>query len=366
MSPNKNPRYDLSLPFDPTSLVPIKDLPPALPTITGTAAFAVTLSLSTLLQSRLFKISTGTTAPIPSILGLGTVAIASIVSHVISIQTYQKMTYNKNDIFNNLNWKPSSSNFDFDFDLPSIEMPNFGASNYFIDDIKKIQNNMNLDHTMRVIVLGLIAYKGIGGRFWSISPSSFTNLGSFAKHSVSLPATDAYATQSQRKIIERMGKLAGCHTCGDHMITSRGFNGVKFIADHMPPQSVVKQMNSRWYRKIFGIKVKQRFFPQCLKCSRIQGSILGNAVQKASSSRLMKSKIHNLAKSGGGKNAYNHGLKLRREYLAGGIISAATVWSANERDIGRDSQRRFKKWQYQIEEKVMNSIYFLKKYINVN
>ena len=60
------------------------------PTIAGTAVFASTLALSTLTQLKIFGISTGTMAPIPSIVGVLSVAAASIASQTVSIKAYQK------------------------------------------------------------------------------------------------------------------------------------------------------------------------------------------------------------------------------------------------------------------------------------
>ena len=60
-------------------------------TILGTAVFASSLSFSTLTQLKLFGISTGTPPPIPSLVGMASVAVASIASHVVSVKAYQAM-----------------------------------------------------------------------------------------------------------------------------------------------------------------------------------------------------------------------------------------------------------------------------------
>ena len=59
------------------------------PTIFGTAAFAMTLSISTLTQLKILGVSTGTLAPIPTFLGMASVAVASLASHRTSIEAYK-------------------------------------------------------------------------------------------------------------------------------------------------------------------------------------------------------------------------------------------------------------------------------------
>ena len=208
---------------------------PILPTMAGTLSFTATLSLSTFLQSKVLRASTGTTKPIPSILGLGSVAIASLLSHLVSIQAYayqQQLNtiwssddYSLSFINNSLLRLPDS----FSYIDPFF---NGGSSSGYINQyyFDFLPNDLDLSHMLRVIVVGLIAFKGLGGRFWSVSPSSFTHLGSFARRMRSLPATDAYATKAQRKVINELGKTFGCHTCGDRMIKKQGLkNGTKFV-----------------------------------------------------------------------------------------------------------------------------------------
>ena len=310
----------------------------AIPIASGTLAFAAMLSLSTLMQLKLFRLSTGTPAPIPTMIGIGSVAAAAAMSHIVSIKAYQIV---KQDYHHDAFTKPF---FDFQID------------------------KTNVAHMLRVCAVGLLAYKGLGGRFWAISPSSVTNLGSFARTVFSLPATEKYANPTQRKAIERLGRTFGCHTCGSREIISRGKNGVKFIADHMPPQSVVKQLNGRWYRKVFGIKTKQRFYPQCVSCSNTQGGILSEATRS-----LRRNMVNlNLSDSGGGKNAFNHGMRFRKEHFAGGLVAALTI-NASDRDVlgpgwGMKSGNRneFLKWEQNVAMVVNDVKRTVQKYISIN
>ena len=64
------------------------------------------------------------------------------------------------------------------------------------------------------------------------------------------------------------------------MLFRRSNTAVKFVSDHMPPKAVAEQMNERWYRKVLGLQVPYRFYPQCINCSTKQGSILSQATQE--------------------------------------------------------------------------------------
>ena len=326
----------------------LPSLPPAdlhaqtiIPVAAGTLAFTAFLSLSTLLQLKVFKISTGSTPPIPTLLGIGSVATAALVSHVVSIGSFQQVS---NRINNGMSPLPSilsispqrqrskrndgnydhysypyplatmSSKNEFPFSLPSIRLP--------IDlDLTQTQN---LTHALRIATVGLITYKLLGGRFWSIAPSSLTNLGSFARTRFAIPAGTKYANFQQRRQIEALGRKWGCHTCGSRGVLSISRIGsnhkhkVKFHADHMPPNSAVKQMNQKFYRRVLGWNVKQKFYPQCTSCSNLQGGILSEGSRRGAK---------NLINLGGGENALNHAstFRFRMEHLTGGLVAAATV-----------------------------------------
>merc|ERR1712107_832279 len=95
----------------------------------------------------------------------------------------------------------------------------------------------------------------------------------------------------------------------------------RFVGDHMPPKSVAKQMNKTWLRKIGLLpKVRFRFYPQCVSCSNIQGSILS---QTSSNLNHGKGRISSMARaiilkqSGGGRTAYFHGFTPRFNHLTG-------------------------------------------------
>jgi hypothetical protein len=168
-------------------------------------------------------------------------------------------------------------------------------------------------------------------------------LGSFARFS--LPATEKYATTSQRTAIERLGRLVGCHTCGSRMLFYRG---IKFHGDHQPPRAVAQQLNAQWFRRLLGMQVKFRFFPQCVNCSNVQGKILSSATNDLRGASFWNKP--NLKHAGGGSMAYFHGLRFRPFHLAGAAIAAVTVMDACDDDIHDGNRRRF----YQLQERVQD------------
>jgi len=219
--------------------------------------------------------------------------------------------------------------------------------------------------------LGLLAFRICGGRFWTVAPSSYTHIGSFAR--ASLPANEQYATATQRKILERMGRFGGCHTCGSHRLwpssltpfkhtaSSSSATAATFVGDHMPPRSVAKQINARWYNRLLRRQVKFRFYPQCTKCSNIQGSLLSQAVQQQNQlqqrsafsfpPRPRPRPQQSLSKAGAGRQAHFHGLRPRLSHIiAGGTVAAATIVGASNEEIGRGNPDRFYQWQRRIEE----------------
>jgi hypothetical protein len=107
-------------------------------------------------------------------------------------------------------------------------------------------------------MIGLTAFAILEGRmFRTLLPSSVITPGVFSplilKNLQSIPTIDPVATASQRLRIQGYGRKFGCHHCGSRQL----FSGASFIADHMPPTRIVLDMNKRWWRKLFGMKVKR-------------------------------------------------------------------------------------------------------------
>eukprot|EP00814_Leptocylindrus_danicus_P003247 CAMPEP_0116004206 /NCGR_PEP_ID=MMETSP0321-20121206/473_1 /TAXON_ID=163516 /ORGANISM="Leptocylindrus danicus var. danicus, Strain B650" /LENGTH=107 /DNA_ID=CAMNT_0003472481 /DNA_START=421 /DNA_END=741 /DNA_ORIENTATION=- len=103
------------------------------------------------------------------------------------------------------------------------------------------------------------------------------------------------------------------------------------------------------------ITVKQRFFPQCIKCSGIQGGILASATNgirnslKSGSKFLRANKIPNLARAGGGKAAYFHGFRFRASHLAGAVVAGNTVYSISPIEVQSGQPQKSKDIESAIE-----------------
>ena len=190
--------------------------------------------------------------------------------------------------------------------------------------------------------IGLVAYKVLGGRFWTISPSTYTNLGAFSRRSI--PATERYANASQRLRIEQLGRTFGCHTCGSRARS--------FVGDHMPPKSVAEQMMRR--RKFFGLgrwQVRFRFFPQCVDCSGKQGGILSKATQELKTNRKAMRRLHKMP-----GNSYFHGWRFRPvPHLAGVAVASAAIVGASPADIEDENRNRYAGVHEELERNIRDS-----------
>lgn len=293
--------------------------------LAGVAAFGSTLAVSTWAQGRLLGISTGSPRPVATVAGVAAVCAASLASHHACLATHDSIKYGRS----HRNYMPlGGGNSMFRFREDHL-------------DLKVVKIPL---HPIRICVVGLLAFKLLGGRFRCIPPSSFTDLGSFARPSFSLPATDRYATSAQRAVVERMGRAVGCHTCGSRM-RFHNSGSVKFVADHMPPKVVMEQLNRKWYRQLLGRRVSFRFYPQCVQCSSKQGSILSKATIQAS----FLVRRTSLSKAGGGARAYFHGLRPRVNHLAGGVVAATAVVGVGEADILDGNRWRYAKAHRRID-----------------
>lgn len=312
--------------MDVTALVPYS-AESALPVVSGCFAFGTTMCLSTLAQ-KIIGISTATKV-VPSLIGMATVCLASIASQRAAICTSD--------------WVNDSRPFHQFMMDPETRRTLFSPPKASPADCIQIGDHIKIPkHNLRVCVVGIAAFKLLGGRFWAIAPSSFTNLGSFARWSI--PCGERYATPNQRALIEKMGRRWGCHTCGSRMLFSRvGKN--KFVGDHMPPKSVAEQMNKSWLRRLKLLpRVQFRFYPQCVNCSNTQGSILSKASNNAKNSLLPSwVKAANLERAGGGRAAHFHGLRFRVNHLAGGMLAGTTVVGATKAEVAKGNKKRFQR-----------------------
>jgi hypothetical protein len=143
-------------------------------------------------------------------------------------------------------------------------------------------------------------------------------------------------------------------------------SAASFVGDHMPPKSVAQQMEASTLRRL-GIlprKVQFRFYPQCVSCSNVQGSILSKATH-ALNAKVAKSggwrisslvRVATLKDAGGGSSAFFHGWRFRINHMAGGAVAATTVVGATDRDIARGNPKRLERWQHNVEKFVKTII----------
>ncbi|KAL7558779.1 hypothetical protein ACA910_011876 [Epithemia clementina (nom. ined.)] len=368
--------------------------------VAGTLAFGSTLALSTLTQQRILRISTGTLAPIPSLVGFATVCVASLAAHKAAIAAYSYQ-YNHHlqalqgrlpqynpllmvgqDALHFLSQQAQETWEYWREQPPSLSEVKKKAKAFLFCqrrndeyvDLKFLHLSM---HTIRICAVGLLAFKLLGGRFWAIAPSSYTHVGSFARFS--LPATEHYATAAKRAKLELLGRTIGCHTCGSRRLGASfrrillfwkkkpagGVSSHNFVGDHMPPKSVAAQLNERFHRKYLGFpKVQYRFYPQCVKCSGQQGGLLAAATDKLrNQSKLLRNSWSyrfgfrrplSLASAGGGVHSHFHGLRPRVNHLTGGVIGGLAVTGATSayEILEDDNRKRYRQYQRQIGKEV--------------
>jgi RHS repeat-associated protein len=80
----------------------------------------------------------------------------------------------------------------------------------------------------------------------------------------SIPATSSKVSAEEQRQINELGEKYGCHTCGDRTPHTKSEN---WVGDHQDPT------------KLNPPGKPQRLFPQCLRCSRIQGGTVGKILR---------------------------------------------------------------------------------------
>ena len=300
----------------------------------GVIAFGGANALSCWIQGSFLGISTGSVRPIPTICGMATVTVASFIAHSAAICSNRYCTERqkrKKSISDAIKvaWSHRPSLIDQRIPNDTGVFWTNGPNNPFL-------------HTIRVCVVGLLCFKLLGGRYWSVAPSSYTHVGSYARGSI--VATDQYATPVQRLAVQRLGRRFGCHTCGRKPLPFLP-SKITFIGDHQPPKSVAYQLNQQWFRRLLGRKIPFRFYPHCVTCSNKQGGILASATfdlarakswsqwwNSMTTGSLKRLHIPSLRAAGGGTNAYVHGMQPRLYHLTGGIVAALAT---GDQDQGR-------------------------------
>lgn len=157
-------------------------------------------------------------------------------------------------------------------------------------------------------VLGILAFRVMGGRFSSVMPSDLTQVGAIARES--LPAAGMqYAREEKRSELSRFFRRDGCHHCG----TRRG----PVVGDHMPPNKRVQDTIHAMHNSLMGQMMRmpyvahvvdalgmtpkfplQRYYPQCRRCSLKQA-----AAVRHSRSHLV---FHQILHRGGTSSAWHY------------------------------------------------------------
>ena len=124
-----------------------------------------------------------------------------------------------------------------------------------------------------------VLFRAFGGRFASVLPSNLLHPGAFAKEWIPVKATQA--TERQRHIIRELGRRHGCHSCGAR-------SARQFHADHQPPT----KLHNGPALSDSGMGT-QRLYPQCNRCSSLQGSALAHSKNKWSAIRTHSLSLRN-------------------------------------------------------------------------
>ena len=107
----------------------------------------------------------------------------------------------------------------------------------------------------------------------SVLPSHLLLPGAFA--TMCIPASLIHTYHPVVRKLQELGQRYSGHSCGRRLWT-------KFVADHQPPSAIVRQS---------GQEIVQQFFPQCTRCSNLQGSVVA-AYLKQSMSGVMSIVTH--------------------------------------------------------------------------
>ncbi|GBF99262.1 hypothetical protein Rsub_11787 [Raphidocelis subcapitata] len=149
----------------------------------------------------------------------------------------------------------------------------------------RLGQSVDRDEALFDAALGILIFKAAGGRFSSLMPSDLAAPGALAFESIPAVGND-YASPGVRRELARIFRRDGCHHCGSH----RG----PVIGDHMPPNKLVLQRRGPglgldlglWLQELPLVKqvralaghapprIRQRFYPQCQRCSYKQASAL--------------------------------------------------------------------------------------------
>lgn len=164
--------------------------------------------------------------------------------------------------------------------LASVSFAGFGASLAALKTLTIVNqyfspSDVRLSLSRRDVLIStvssVVVFRALGGRFNAVLPSNLMRPGAFAMEWIPAMKESQAATPKEREVIKTLGQNHGCHSCGER-------RGVEFVADHQPPSRLLGNHRNGKTGPINAISANplvQRFYPQCVRCSRIQGGILG-------------------------------------------------------------------------------------------
>ncbi len=197
--------------------------------LAGAAAFPTLLAASQAFVFRPLKVSLGPGLTSP-LLGLASVAVASFGASLAALKTL------------------------------TIVNQYFSAS-----DVRLSLNRRDL---LISTASGVVLFRALGGRFGAVLPSNLMRPGAFAAEWLPAMRESEVATPKERTLVRTLGARHGCHSCGEK-------RGVDFVADHQPPSRLIGNHRNAGTRPVNPSPFLQRFYPQCRRCSAVQGGILG-------------------------------------------------------------------------------------------
>ena len=216
----------------------------------GAVTFPAVLGLGQLLLFKPLRISCG--SPLASVCGGASVLVAGCLASVVTVRTVPLLER-----------------------LASSERPHPTGETRTI--------SLSAEDILASGVASAFIFRALGGRFSSVLPSHLLRPGSFAREWIS--ARSSLATEKERHIIQRIGQQHGCHSCGKR--------GVKqFNADHQPPN---KLNGTGGGADNASNTALQKLYPQCKKCSGMQGSLIAqNSTSHAVSAHPLSLRLYHV------------------------------------------------------------------------
>ena len=128
----------------------------------------------------------------------------------------------------------------------------------------------------------VVIFRALGGRFGAVLPSNLIRPGVFAVEWIPALNESQAASAGEREVVKSLGAKHGCHSCGRK-------RSIDFVSDHQPPSRLLGNHKNGKMRLGEADPFLQRFYPQCVRCSNVQGGLLAaNGNKAAASSKAIR------------------------------------------------------------------------------